>query len=70
MSEYAKGDTVTYDNSAWICKAESTDARPGISPDWRLLARKGSNGRDGKDGAPGERGPIGPAGKDWKGGRG
>lgn len=62
--EYFAGDGVISDNSTWICVAESTKAKPGLSPDWQLSARKGGDGKNGKDGKDGERGPEGPRGKD------
>jgi len=47
---YEMGDVVTYDNSSWVCMRE-TSARPmatkpqdDVPPDWRLLAKKGTDG--------------------------
>jgi Collagen triple helix repeat (20 copies) len=57
-TEYQRGDVVVADNSSWHCQKDGTKARPGNSPDWRLIARKGYPGKDG------ERGPEGPRGRD------
>lgn len=58
---YQSYDVVMYgDSSYWATR--DTDGTPGVSPDWKLFARKG---KDGKDGAPGERGPEGRPGRDF-----
>lgn len=60
--EYFRGDQTISDNSTWTCVVESTKAKPGLSPDWLLSARKGDRGKDGK----GEKGDPGQPGKDGK----
>jgi hypothetical protein len=46
---YERGDVVRWDHSSWHCSAEKTKGTPGISPDWKLLVKRGDRGRDGKD---------------------
>jgi len=62
--KFQRFDVVMYGDSSYWAERD-TDGMPGVSPDWKLFARKGVNGRDGKDGATGERGPQGIAGHDY-----
>ena len=64
-------DTVEYNGSSFVCKANGTHDTPSEhSTNWQLLAKTGRDGKDGKDGAPGipgkdgDRGPQGLPGKD------
>ena len=43
---YAVGDCVTYDGSTWHCQTPTTGHKPGTSPDWRLIVKRGRDGRD------------------------
>jgi hypothetical protein len=61
--EFERGDTVTYHGSLWHAQAK-TKATPGTSPEWKLCAKKGTDGKDGKNGPKGDRGAEGRAGKD------
>lgn len=61
--DYVVGDTVTWDGSLWVCE-NPTKGQPKLSPDWRLCAKRGSDGKAGKDGKNGERGADGPRGRD------
>lgn len=61
-TEYSQGDQVVSDNSTWTCMVEATKARPGMSKDWLLSARKGDKGKDGQS----ITGPQGPPGRDGK----
>lgn len=45
--QYQRGDTVTSNGSTWHCE-RSTQERPGESPDWKQLVRKGRDGKDGR----------------------
>lgn len=44
--DYVPGDVVTYDGSAWHCQTRGTKAKPGTSPDWRLMVKRGQSGKD------------------------
>jgi len=46
---YEAGDMVTWSGGTWHCGAPETTAKPGDSPDWVLMVKRG---RDGKDGRP------------------
>ena len=50
--EYEGGDVVTWGGSAWHCEVEKTTAKPGDSPDWRLMVKEGARGKDGKPDGP------------------
>lgn len=63
-TEYERGDVVTWGGSAWHCQVDSTKAKPGNSPDWKLMVKEGRAGKDGKDGQRGDIGPEGPRGRD------
>lgn len=63
---YQMGDAVFSDNSTWHCQVASTTNRPGLSTDWRLMARKGSPGKDGKQGPAGPKGDPGKDGRDLR----
>lgn len=53
-------DTVEYNGSSFICKANGTHDTPSEnSANWQLLAKSGRDGKDGKDGAPGTNGKDG-----------
>ena len=45
-STYAVGDLVTYDGSIWHCQTPTIGHKPGTSPDWRLIVKRGRDGRD------------------------
>ena len=47
--EYEAGDLVTWSGGSWHCSAERTIAKPGESPVWVLIVKRG---RDGKDARP------------------
>jgi len=64
QGEFQKFDVVMHGDSSYWAERD-TDGQPGISPDWKLFARKGRDGRAGKDGAVGERGPDGKPGRDF-----
>lgn len=50
-------DTVEYNGSSFVCKANGTHDTPSEnSANWQLLAKAGRDGKDGKDGAPGRDG--------------
>lgn len=62
-TDYAKGDTVTWDGSLWHCNEptkEKPTAKAGV---WTLATKRG---RDGRDGNPGEKGEPGKNGVDGK----
>jgi hypothetical protein len=68
-------DTVEYNGSSFVCKANGTHDTPSEnSANWQLLAKAGCDGKDGingKDGAPGKdgvNGKDGAPGKDGKDG--
>lgn len=42
---YDVGDCVTDKGSLFYCKRQTTD-RPGESPDWRLMVKRGQDGKD------------------------
>lgn len=42
---YDAGDTVTDHGSLFLCK-RMTQARPGASPDWKLIVKRGRDGKD------------------------
>jgi len=44
-ASYVAGDGVTHGGSFWIAQA-ATDAKPGLSADWRLAVKRGADGRD------------------------
>jgi integrin beta 3 len=60
---FKRGDMVTREGSTWHCEKETT-ATPGVSPDWKLCAKRGRDGKEGKAGTPGARGPDGRPGRD------
>jgi hypothetical protein len=43
--EFQRGDTATWDGSLWHCEAP-TRGKPGLSPDWKLVAKRGRDGKD------------------------
>lgn len=45
---YEKGDCVTCSGSMWVCKAETTQVKPGSegSQDWQLSVKRGRDGKD------------------------
>jgi len=44
---YYKNNICTFQESAWICRAASTNARPGSdSADWRLIVKRGRDAKD------------------------
>jgi hypothetical protein len=51
-TRYKKRNLVSMGGAVYICHAESTDGRPGVSPDWALLIAKAKDGRDGRDFVP------------------
>lgn len=54
VTAYAIRDGVLYQNQSWISKTANTNSTPTIgSPDWDLLAAKGTDGEDGVDGDDG-----------------
>lgn len=65
-------DTVEYNGSSFVCKANGTHDTPSEqSANWQLLAKAGRDGKDGingKDGAPGKDGKDGAPGKNGKDG--
>lgn len=42
------GDVVTYSGSSWHCNEATTD-KPGTSPAWRLMVKRGADGKDAGD---------------------
>jgi hypothetical protein len=46
---YEAGDVVTWSGGSWHCTAATTTGKPGESPDWVLIVKRG---RDGKDARP------------------
>jgi len=42
---HAEGDVVTHSGSCWVAQ-QSTSEKPGESPHWRLMVKKGRDGRD------------------------
>lgn len=44
--EFERGDAVTWSGSVWHCQVEKTTAKPGESPDWKLMVKAGRDGRD------------------------
>jgi hypothetical protein len=50
---YVTGNVVTSAGSAWHCNAETTD-RPGASPCWVLMVKRGSRGRPDAHGQRGD----------------
>lgn len=57
---YERGDSVSWGGSLFIAQRD-TKAKPELSDDWRLAAKRG---RDGKEGKPGKDGLNGKDGKD------
>jgi hypothetical protein len=47
-TDYAAGDVVTDDGSLWLCKAATTNDRPGTSSAWKLICKRGKDGKDAK----------------------
>jgi hypothetical protein len=47
--KYKKRNLVSLGGAVFYCNVESTDMRPGVSPDWALLVPKAKDGRDGRD---------------------
>lgn len=45
LGECRKGDAVTFGGSLWICRADTTTAKPGVSADWQLAVKKGRDAR-------------------------
>ena len=43
------GDSVTFGGNYWTAM-EDTEDKPGDSPAWKLVVRRGRDGKDGKDG--------------------
>lgn len=43
--EFTRGDTATWDGSLWHCE-RPTKEKPGVSADWKLVAKRGTNGKD------------------------
>lgn len=50
---YALHDTVTHNNSTWICTAASTTGEPGVSADWSQLGSPGAGRYKGENGEVG-----------------
>jgi hypothetical protein len=48
-TRYKKRNLVSMGGAIYYCNVESTDGRPGVSPDWALLVPKAKDGRDGRD---------------------
>lgn len=44
-SGFLRGDLVTWDGSLWHCEKQ-TRAKPGLSADWKLAAKRGRDGKD------------------------
>lgn len=61
---YSKGDCVTHGGSLHLAHDDSVGAKPGTSPAWQCIVKRGNDGRNGKDGEKGDRGPEGRPGKD------
>jgi integrin beta 3 len=59
---YPKGAAVTYAGSCFLA-FKDTDGKPEISPDWKLIVKRGRDGKDGKPGTPGARGEKGDRGE-------
>jgi integrin beta 3 len=64
---YLKGSVTTYAGSLFLA-LKDTDGKPEVSPDWKLIVKRGRDGKDGKPGTPGNRGEQGLRGE--KGERG
>ncbi len=59
-SNYVLGDAVVLNGASWFARTASSNAAPILgSPNWDLLADKGTNGTNG---LPGVAGPTGPQG--------
>jgi integrin beta 3 len=61
---YECGDNVTFGGSSWNALTDQPEGEPGLSKDWRLVAKRGREGRPGERGAPGKDGQDGRPGKD------
>lgn len=61
---YEQGDNVTFGGSCWNALTDHPEGEPGLSKDWRLVAKRGREGRPGERGAPGKDGRDGRPGKD------
>ena len=46
---YDAGNLCTFGGSTWHANAASRGDRPGTSPAWTLMVKRGADGRDGKD---------------------
>jgi hypothetical protein len=44
-TQFNDGDAVSHDGSLWLAKASTRD-RPGTSPHWQLIVKRGRDGRD------------------------
>jgi hypothetical protein len=42
---YHRGEFATWDGSLWLAQAD-TRAKPGETPDWKMVVKKGRDGRD------------------------
>ena len=59
---YAYRDAVSYDGSTYVALVPNSNATPGVSASWQLLAAKGDTGTTGATGATGPIGLTGPSG--------
>jgi hypothetical protein len=61
--KYLQGDSVSLGGSMFLARVD-TEAKPEVSPDWRLSVKRGDPGKTGAKGEPGDNGKHGRDGRD------
>jgi hypothetical protein len=61
-ASYAYRDAVSYGGASYVALLPNSNATPGVSSSWQLLAAKGDTGSAGATGPAGSTGAAGPAG--------